>query len=181
LNWIFKDLKTDNKYYNFIEELSTKWFIYGYADGTFKPNAFITRVEFLKLLFLINSISIIEYDYETFIDLKKWSWQKKYIDTALELWIITKNTKFFPNYNLNLSQAIKMVIKLIYWEIDNNYNWIYLDVSKTDWYAKYVQFIYNNKLLTISWKFFYPNRNITRIQVIELLYNLLNMKKFLDI
>ncbi len=96
------------------------------------------------------------------------------------LGLISKNNKFFPNYNISISQAMKIAIKLVFWDIDNSYNWVYEDVNWSEWYAKYAQFRYENKLLNL-WKYFYPNTNITRIQVIELLYNLSNNKKPLEI
>lgn len=180
LNWQFKDISKDNKYFSYIEDLSKKWYIFGYSDRTFRPNSFITRVEFLKLLFLINQVNLIEYDYQTFLDVKAWIWQKKYVDTRLWLGLISKNNKFFPNYNISISQAMKIAIKLVFWDIDNSYNWVYEDVNWNEWYAKYAQFWYENKLLNL-WKYFYPNTNITRIQVVELLYNLSNKKKTLEI
>ena len=46
----FKDLTTDHWAYKNIMDLSSEGVINGYSDGTFRPEAQVTRAEFVKLI-----------------------------------------------------------------------------------------------------------------------------------
>ena len=59
-NCEFKDVNKDDPYYPFIKK-SCEWSIFhGYPDGTFKPNRFITRAEFIAVL-INNFYSMVEF------------------------------------------------------------------------------------------------------------------------
>ncbi len=168
----FKDIKTTDKYYDYICELAEKWFITWYSDGTFKPNNSITRTEFLKLLFLVAWVSLSDDNKDYFTDLKV-AWQKKYVNTAVQLKIVsTWNKKFNPNWNLTKVEALKMVITLFVWEINNTFSKELNDVSWWEWFAKYVEYSVENDLLPIVNNYFYPNKSITRYEVVWVLKKL---------
>lgn len=51
----FKDVTTSSRYYYYISNAEKLWIINGYDDGTFKPESYITRQEFSKIIFNILS------------------------------------------------------------------------------------------------------------------------------
>lgn len=169
----FKDIKETDKYFEYINNLAEKWILTWFEDNTFKPNNSITRSEFLKLLFLIKWVSLSKDNTNYFVDIINNSWQKKYINTWVNLWLISTNKKKFnPNSFLTKVEAIKMAIILFVWDINLVYSQELLDVVWNEWYAKYVEYTVNNDLLPVINNCFYPNKNITRYEVVEILYKL---------
>jgi len=159
-------------------ELYSKWFITWYSDWTFRPNNPITRTEILKLIFLVAWVPLSTDDKNYFIDIPSSDWQKKYVNTWVNLKLIsTKNKKFNPNWYLTRVEALKMITKLFIWDVDLVYSKKLADVSWNDWYSKYVEYAINNDLLSVVNNHFYPNKNITRYEVIVLLYKLSKMQK----
>lgn len=62
-----------------------------------------------------------------------------------------------------------MILLLFIWEVPNIYTKNLWDVSEKDWYAKYVEYALNNNLFPISNNLFYPNKAVTRYEVINIL------------
>lgn len=159
--------------YDYIQFLADKWYIAGYPDNTFRPNNSITRTEFLKLLFLVKQVNLSSDESDNFLDVIGISWQKKYVNTAIELWIVSKiNKRFYPNSYLTKVEALKMAVILYHGEIESLYSQELNDVWWSEWYAKYVQYALENNLLESINGYFYPTKNITRYEVIQLLHNI---------
>lgn len=83
--------------------------------------------------------------------------------------ISTQNTKFNPNGSVTRVEALKMILLLFIWEVWNNYTKNIWDVSGKDWYAKYVEYALNNNFFSLSNNLFFPNKEITRYEVINIL------------
>lgn len=64
------------------------------------------------------------------------------------------------------------MIVLFIWEVPNIFNKELSDVSGTEWYAKYVEYAINNHLLAVSQNSFFPQKNITRYEVVSILKKL---------
>lgn len=170
----FNDIKTTDKYYNYINTLASKWILSWYSDNTFKPNNPITRTEFLKLLFLIKETNLSNDSKDYFIDISANSWQKKYVNTAVNLKLIsTKNKKFYPNSFLTRVEALKMIIIFLNWDINFVYTKELSDVNWSEWFAKYVEYAINNNLIYLVNNCFYPNKNITRYEIVWILNKLI--------
>lgn len=143
----------------------------GFWDGTFRPENKITRVEFLKLIFLVKNITLSDDSKNYFSDIKDGFWHKKYVNTAINLWIVSvSNKNFNPNSNISKAESLKMAIMLFVWNIDNKYSLDFLDVKEWDWFWKYVDYAVKNNLIAYSWKYFYPNNFISRREVVWILY-----------
>lgn len=65
-----------------------------------------------------------------------------------------------------------MAIILFIWDINLSYSKELMDVSWSEWFAKYVEYSIDNNLVPIINNYFYPNKNITRYEVIWILYKL---------
>lgn len=166
----FTDISENDPYYTFIWELVSKWVINGYEDNTFRPQNSISRTELLKMIFLFKWTSLSRSTNNYFTDILDSSWQKKYVNTAVELKLIsTENKKFHPNGSITRSEALKMILLFFVWEINSNYNLNINDISTTDWYAKYFQYAWGKDLFEIKNNYYYPNKAITRYEVVGIL------------
>ena len=70
----FRDLPGSHWAYSNIIELSSEGVINGYSDGTFRPEAHVTRAEFVKLIGTTN-----ETKTGDFADLPKSHWAYSYV------------------------------------------------------------------------------------------------------
>jgi len=168
---IFSDISVDDRLYDFLADLHKKWIIKWYSDNTFRPNNTITRWEFLKLLFEIKWVNLSKSTTNYFEDITDDMWQKKYINTWVELNLITTaNKKFRPNDNISRIEALKVTILLYLWKYPNlNYSNSYIDVKSDDWFASIVEYAKINWIIDVSWKSFFPNASMTRWEVIYML------------
>ena len=84
----------------------------GYEDGTFKPEATITRAEMAKIVCETLGYYGMGSDKTPFDDVEPKHWAAGYINTAAGLGIINGygNGKFGPEDTVTYEQAIKMVV-----------------------------------------------------------------------
>ncbi len=117
--WKYKDVANDwgCKY---IEKSLNEWYIEKWE--IFRPDDSITISETLKLIFKVKKI---EKKYNT------WDWQKDYINTAYDLWLI---------YDKNINWNIEAKRWFIFLTLANKYNyesyqwWELVTENKTDFY-----------------------------------------------
>lgn len=167
----FTDIEKTHPYFSFIEKLGEEGIISWFHDHTFRPLNAISRTEVLKMIILAKKLPISTDKKSYFQDVGTDYWQNKYINTALENGIVSSDNKqFFPNEFISRVEALKMMIQLFVWEIENTYEGQFRDVQKTDWFAKYVGYAVQHDLLSYTSSFF-PNQKITRIEIIEMLHH----------
>lgn len=172
----FTDVKTGDKYAEAILSLQKQGTISGYADGTFKPNQKIARVETLKMLLLALEIPVISGQL-AFADTPANEWYAEYLYTGVKNNIVNgfADGTFKPGANINRAEFFKILLLTANVEFEENViRDPFEDVSKDDWYAPYAKFARDNDLLDFSGKF-YSDREITRGEVAEALYRLLSM------
>jgi hypothetical protein len=80
----FSDLKDEENFIDFIDDLASKNIISGFELKLFKPNNEISRVELLKLIFSLMEKTLSKDTSSHFLDVSKDKWYNKYINTALE-------------------------------------------------------------------------------------------------
>lgn len=171
----FSDIDSSDKLASYLSYLKEKWIIKWYADGTFRWSNPITRAELLKMLFSITNQEISDNNNDFFDDVTWTVWYKKYVNTAVERWIISTNNKNFrPNSYISRSEALKILIKWNNINPEEIYTQNYKDVNESDWFAKYVDYACKNNLLLIESDYFYPNKDISRREVVEVLKKLDN-------
>jgi hypothetical protein len=86
----------------------------GYDDGTFRPNAVISRIEALKLIIKVAWVKLEETDSTEFIDVEI-EWMKKYVNYAFEKSIITGQLTdiwliYRPQESITRGESAKIVI-----------------------------------------------------------------------
>ncbi len=78
----FFDVPADYWAYNAIKWMSDNKIVEGAGDGKFLPNREVTRDEYAKMMVLTLKLKLINPQNESFMDIKKGSWQFMYVETA---------------------------------------------------------------------------------------------------
>lgn len=168
----FSDINSDHPYFSYILWLKNKWLLSWYSDNTYRGNSFVTRAELLKIIFNITGTTLSNVSKNFFKDIDTNSWVKKYVNTWVELWLIsTNNSLFRPNENISRSEALKIIIRLLWIDISTWISCEYTDVKWTEWYAKYVDISCKYNLIPWNKTHFYPNKSLTRYELIWIFYN----------
>lgn len=122
----FTDVTQEHQYYNAITTLSklesagpvgegeAKTILNGYEDGTFKPDATITRAEFTKISVYTLGLQGIKIEPTEFTDVSS-HWAKYNIKAAYDSKIINGmgDGTFAPDANVTYDQALKMVVCML--------------------------------------------------------------------
>ena len=116
----FSDLPSGEWYTEAVKTLASKGVIKGYPDGTFRPNAPITRSEFVTMLSRFTSISSGEM---IFTDIPSNHWAYQYIVSATSKgWINGyPDGTFRPEQNITRAEATKVTNALLNRSADEGY------------------------------------------------------------
>ena len=107
----FIDVSEDDWFNNAVSTLTRMGILDGYEDGTFQPNAPITRAEFTKVA--VSFFDYAEEDYRrgTFSDVDGSEWYADFIAAAVELGLIEGygDDTFRPNGDITRAEACTLV------------------------------------------------------------------------
>ncbi len=78
----FGDVPTTYWAHDAIMLMANHQIISGYKDGTFRPDASVSRAEFAKMMVLTMQLSLVNPPTPTFLDVPRNGWDYKYIETA---------------------------------------------------------------------------------------------------
>jgi hypothetical protein len=111
---VFSDVPASYWGYNAITSLSTQGIVSGYPDGTFKPNADITRAEFAAMLVKALGLSTTGTTGQ-FTDVTADSWYYGSVNAAASASLIsgTGNNLFAPNTLITRQEMAVMVAKAL--------------------------------------------------------------------
>jgi len=99
----FSDLPDSHWAYKYIMELSSEGVINGYSDGTFRPEAQVTRAEFVKLIGKTN-----DKKAEDFADLPKTHWAYDYV---MNSGVDMERRNFRPDENITRAEVLDILWK----------------------------------------------------------------------
>ena len=108
----YSDVAPDAWYNNAVSTLSRMGILDGYLDGTFRPNAPITRSEFTKIAVSFFDYAAEEYSYEGwFSDVQGGEWFVDYLTAAVEYGLIEgmPDGTFRPLDNITRAEACTIV------------------------------------------------------------------------
>ena len=136
----FSDVSADKWYNNAVSTLSRMGVIGGYADGTFRPDAPISRAEFAKIAvsFTQNTGSA---TYNYFTDVKTSDWFAPYVTAAKDAGLIEgySDGSFKPESKITRAEACAIVNRTLgrkpskaHMKISGRIDWP--DVQTTDWF-----------------------------------------------
>ena len=132
---------------NAISTLSSMGIIDGFADGTFRPYAKITRAQFAKIA--VGFFETTKEDYEGFFtDVSVGAWYTEYVEAAARVGLIQgfADGAFRPNSNITRAQACVIVNsalnrkpdkahlldkdEMLTWADNNPGDWFYADMQE---------------------------------------------------
>ena len=136
----FSDVSADKWYNNAVSTLCNMGVIGGYADGTFRPDAPISRAEFAKIAvsFTQNNGSAV---YNYFTDVKTTDWFAPYVTAAKDAGLIEgySDGSFKPESKITRAEACAIVNRTLgrkpskaHMKISSRIDWP--DVQTTDWF-----------------------------------------------
>lgn len=155
-----------------ISNLAAKQIISGYEDGTFKPNNFITRAEFCKIMCI--AFEIPEKDYlAEFSDVSKTDWYFNYVLTLANNGLVNGNSgKFNPNDSITREDICTILYRIsvqngdITESSDSN---IFNDYASVSDYAKdAVSYLSKLGVLEGNNGFVMPHNYATRAECVKL-------------
>ncbi|MDR3294432.1 MAG: S-layer homology domain-containing protein, partial [Clostridiales Family XIII bacterium] len=134
----FSDVSAGRWFTQAVAYLASTGIILGYPDGTFRPDAQITRAEFAALSARFDYLEA-DADANAFTDVAAGHWAKNYIESAaLKGWVIGyPDGTFRPDNNLTRAEIVTVVNNML--GRDNNPVNIpddvpqYTDLAKTHW------------------------------------------------
>lgn len=109
----FSDVNFDHKYYRAIDLISGRSIAQGYDDGTFRPNEFINRAEFVKIIGVSAGIYDSSENEDCFSDVPADQWYSSYICSAKKAGLVNgyPDGHFGPDEQINFVEALKIVEK----------------------------------------------------------------------
>ena len=152
----FSDVSADKWYNNAVSTLSNMGVIGGYADGTFRPDAPISRAEFSKIAvsFTQNNGSAV---YNYFTDVKTTDWFAPYVTAAKDGGLIEgySDGSFKPESKITRAEACAIVNRTLgrkpskaHMKISDRIDWP--DVQTTDWFYEAIMEATNSHTCTMG-------------------------------
>jgi len=110
----YSDVRADQWFNNAISTLSNAGILDGYNDGTFRPNAPITRAEFAKIA--VSFFAYADEEYKAlYPDVPEGKWYAQYVEAATELGLINgyPDGTFRPDKTITRAEACTIVNRTI--------------------------------------------------------------------
>lgn len=171
-NMRFYDLPDTSWAYSYVSNMFCRNIVSGFPDGSFRPNADITRGQFAKMLVLSYDMSSKAPEQPTFNDVPLGSTYSSYIETAARAGIVTgyQDGSFRPNAPVTRGQAVKMIAVASHWAQayppDSTFN----DIPPGHWAFGYIEAAYRQGIINgYPDGTFRPQNGITRAQVAKVL------------
>lgn len=172
-----------------IEALLARNIISGYSDGTFRPEATMTRAEFAAIV--VNALGLTPKAESKFKDVAASQWYAPYVGTASSYGIVsgTSANTFDPEGTITKQEAAAM--------ITNASKLCGMDTAMTDsqardvisqfedyvssdsWARQALAFCYDKEILSQSDSLIQPKKAVKRCEIAEMLYRMLGQAKLL--
>lgn len=108
---LFTDVDVSAWYADAVRQMTGFGLVNGYTDGTFKPNAKITRAEFVAILSRLPHTAI--GTDKSFADVPKTSWAYNAVQTALAQGWISAGTNFRPNAPITRAETVTILNRVL--------------------------------------------------------------------
>ncbi len=129
----FDDLESGSEYSQAVERLVQYGILSGKGEGTFDPDAGLTRAEMAKIATIVGGLdgsAASSAGTSLYADLNGSHWASGYVNTAARNQLILgyPNGTFAPEKGLSFSEAVTIVLRLLGYTTDdlgNNWPWAY--------------------------------------------------------
>jgi len=182
----FKDVNENHWAYKYIKWMLERGIIDGVGNNMFNPGGTVTRAQFAKMM--VNTLNLQLYSPETptFSDVKKGSWEYKYVESAKNYLTYYKQSNTFkPSENAVREDMAVALVKALGYDEEK------ADMSLLDKFAdansispalrKYVALSVEYGLVTGKYEngklVFAPMGNLTRAEAAALLYRAFKVKE----
>ena len=160
-----------------IKEAVKIGFVTGYQDGTFKPNATVTRAEFATLL--NNAMKNKDTANFNFKDIKKNDWYYEQIQKAVAVGFFSgyEDNTFKPNNPITRQEVAKVISSTITTgNIDGDGATLLSDYNSIQNWAKPSVNIAFNKSYIMGYpeKLYKPTKALTRAEAVKIIYEILD-------
>ncbi len=179
----FSDLSQNHPNYQAIEYLRENGILNGYSDGTFRPNDTVNRAEFLKIIIEGSDISVNSTSTPPFTDINFNAWYTPYIKKAYqEGWVVGYGDNTFrPNQTISKAEALKILGEVQNWQLKERITEKpFEDVYKMAWFTPYIDYAKDHDYLEEDSNLFFPNANMTRGKISEIIYRTLTYENFYE-
>ncbi|MDB4978738.1 MAG: N-acetylmuramoyl-L-alanine amidase [Candidatus Peribacteria bacterium] len=173
----FSDISSDHHNYDAVNYVQEQGIVSGYSDGTFRPNQFINRAEFAKIVvganFTPKALETCDPNFMVpFTDTPKTAWYIPYLCVAAQSKIIGgyPNGTFQPDSKINFAESAKILAILTYFRNGDQTAEVPAADPNDPWYARYIRILDQHKAIPISITRFDPF--ITRGEMAEMVYRL---------
>ncbi|AMQ06711.1 S-layer homology domain-containing protein [Sporosarcina psychrophila] len=172
----FRDVLKNSPYYNEITAMADQGIIFGYTDGTFKPNDVILRRHAAALVNRAKGKILSKTTaYVKFKDVPESHPNYADIRALQQAGIFTPDSKgnFSPNKPLTRVEMAKVLVMAFDLEIKSVHN--FPDVPTSSENSEYVQAIYSNGITVGSNGKFLPNESLSRAHYAVFMHRAMNM------
>jgi S-layer homology domain len=168
----FPDVKDDNFYAPYVNQLADAGIIEGMPNGTFGLRAKVTRAEAAKMVSIIRALDTKNAPAANFEDVKQGVWYSEYINALYQEKLVDgiSDEEFAPNGTLTRAQFAKLVVDAYDLDLKPETKTPFTDVKENVWYTDYVKTLYANGLINgKTATTFEPNSTIDRADFAKLL------------
>ena len=114
---IYKDVPETHWAFNAVNRATKSNWFGGYPDGTFRPNASITRAEALKVFVQAFSLQLSEVSETSYYDIKATDWFAPYVEAGKDLFPkrtqFNGQTPFQPNMPVTREDVMYAIVKAL--------------------------------------------------------------------
>ena len=170
----YKDVPTTANYYKAVMTLSEQGIITGFADGTFKPNAKITRGQIAKILTRV--LKLQPTNNVQFSDVAKTHDFYDYASAVVNAGLMQKeNGKFNAKRTVTRNEYALILMKAFQLQ-ETSKQLPFLDVQTK--YRTAIRSVYSNGIMTgVSKTRFNGNGEVSRSHIVLTLYRVLELQK----
>ncbi len=169
----FPDVPTDHWAYAYIQWLSCRSYVNGYADGLFRPETRTSRAQLTKMLVLGHRWPLLNPTTPTFTDVPHDFWAYPYIETAHAHDVINgyAGGTFRPLDNVTRGQLAKMLVQSQGWPLIHPSPATFTDVGTGHWAYEWIETVAAHGVATgFGDHTFRPTNFATRAQLSKTLY-----------
>jgi hypothetical protein len=171
----YNDVPLDHPASAAVEYLSDQSILGGYADGSFRPEAPVTRAQLAKVLAYTYQWGLIKPMEGRFTDVPADSWMFPYVETAVARGVMEgyHDGTFRPNASVPWSVLVSSMAKAGEWDRETHRAWLLLDAPPDHWSAKYMPVVEVLGHVSDEGRFL-PHSTANRGQIAQLVFSVMH-------